>query len=341
MTELGAGTRLRSNFEITKILGGGKASLVYLAHDHALGREVVIKEYLPVGLAYRDRTQINILPDKRELFQRGLERFFAEANVMTRFVCGILRGVLECFKENGTAYIVMPFYPGVTLRQKVRDNWRAKDLFELFGIIFPLLEGVSILHNSGYLHLDISPDNVLFRGHDAPLLLDFGAASQSGRGAKQIEDRPLIELAPGFAAKEQYETNGELGAWTDIYAISALTYYIITGVIPEVSFSRIVYDPLKPLASYCTDEFPASVLLVFDKGLTIEPETRFRDIVSLTQELQHAVRSVMAQSRNPVISGMLTTDAAVLSVPQRERSVLRASWELREQLRLHAERDGT
>ncbi|MDR1227893.1 MAG: serine/threonine protein kinase [Azoarcus sp.] len=333
LSELAVGARLRTDFEIAEVLGGGKTSLVYRAHDRALGREAVIKEYLPSGLAYRDRQQVNVLPDKREPFREGLKRFFAEAQVMTRFAHAVLRGVWQCFKENGTAYIVMPFYSGNTVRQKVHDNLHAKDLVELFSIIFPLLEGVSVLHKERCLHLDISPDNVLVRENGMPILLDFGAVSRFGSAG---EGRPLIDLTPGFAAKEQYNAADELGAWTDIYAISALAYYLVTGIIPGVAISRIVHDSLKPLTSHCTDAFPASVLDVFDRGLAIDPSERFRDITSFTLALQNAVQAVLAQSSNPAASGILSADEAVLSMPPRIRNVMDASWTLRRQLGLRA-----
>lgn len=324
------GTRLRG-FEIVSVLGGGKASLVYKAFDHALGRDVALKEYLPSRWVRRaDHRQVVILAGKQEPFGKGLARFRIEARVMTTFSHPVLRGIWQYIKENGTEYIIMPFHAGKTLRQKVHEGWRIQDLAELFGIVFPILEGVSVLHKAGYCYLGVSPDDILIReSNEAPLLMDFGAARPSNG---ENEDSPIIELTPGFAAKEQYEDGGILGAWSDIYAVSALVYYMVTGIIPEASFSRIANDSLNPLVCHGTHELPARVLEVFDKGLAVAPENRFRDIASFVRALEISMQEVLKQSTSPYIDGIMATHEVLTSFPPRIKSAINASWALRGQL---------
>jgi serine/threonine protein kinase len=325
------GARLRE-FEILSVLGGGKTSLVYRAQDHNLGRPAAIKEYLPAGIAYRHaHAQVEVPPDRSEAFAHGLKRFFTEGQNMTKFRHPVFREALQLFTENGTAYIVMPYHDGRTLREMVRDDWSVADIGSLLSIILPLLTGLSMLHQAGYYHCDISADNVLIRDDGAPVLLDFGAMRRKDSTA---EERPITELAPGFAAKEQYEENGEIGAVTDIYALSALAYYIVTGIIPDLSFSRVAHDLLKPLASFATPELPAEVLGVIDRGLAPGPQARFRDIASFVKALEIATQHAMLQSGGPLAREMMSIDAAASSFSTKQRGLLQSIWGLREHLGL-------
>ena len=186
-----------------------------------------------------------------------------------------------------------------------------------------------MLHQAGYYHCDISADNVLIRNDGAPVLLDFGAMRRRDSTA---EERPVAELAPGFAAKEQYEENGEIGAETDIYALSALGYYIVTGNIPDLSFSRVVHDPLKPLASFATPGLPAEVLGILDRGLSPDPQERFGDIASFVKALETATQHAMLQSGGPLAREMMSIDAAASLFSTKQRWLLQSIWGLREHL---------
>ena len=330
LSELPKGTRLQ-NFEILSTLGGGRNSLVYQAYDHLLGMSVVIKEYLPAGIAHRlDSCLVEIVPDRNEQFKQGQERFINEARSMTSVRHPVFRDALQLFTENNTAYIVMPYHEGKTLRKMVRDGWHVKDLGDLLAIILPIISGISLLHSEGYCHCDISPNNVLIRSNGSPILLDFGAVQRQG---KAPEFRHITDLATGFAAKEQYEDGGELGAWTDIYGLSALTYYIVTGAIPDQSMSRITFDSLKALANFSNTDLPACVLEVFDKGLAVEPQGRFESIGVFAGAIESAAQKAVSQSSESYFRKVLSLDSNFSELSSQQRSILQHAAELRKQFR--------
>jgi serine/threonine protein kinase len=326
LSELPKGTRIQG-YEIISVLGGGKTSLVYKAHDQLLSRPIALKEYLPAGSACRlPSGQVKVLPKKQEQFSQGLMRFVNEARCMSNFRHSVFREAIQLIQHNDTAYIVMPYYEGTTLRKMVRDNWRVKNIGELFAIILPILAGISLLHKASYCHCDISPNNVLVRENSPPILLDFGAVQHFG---KARIDRPLTELAAGFAAKEQYEEESECAAWTDIYSLSALAYYIITGIIPDLSFSRIAHDPLKPLAHFSTPDLPSIVLDVFDIGLIVESQNRFQHVASFSKALENAVKMAVPISSESVTKSMLSIEATYSSLSPQQRDILHHTSELR------------
>ncbi|MCL2591289.1 MAG: serine/threonine protein kinase [Betaproteobacteria bacterium] len=330
LSELPKETRLR-DFEILSTLGGGRNSLVYQAYDHLLGLPVVIKEYLPAGIVCRlDSWRVGILPGKSEQFKQGLERFVVEAHNMTKIRHPVFRDALQRFVENNTTYIVMPYYEGKTLRKMVRDGWKTKDLGDLLAIILPIISGIYLLHSEGCCHCDISPNNVLIRNDGSPILLDFGAVQRQGKAPKY---RHITDLAAGFAAKEQYEDGGELGAWTDIYGISALTYYIVTGTIPDQPMSRVTFDPLKALANFSTVDLPACVLEVFDKGLAVEPQDRFNTIGIFAKALESAAQKTLSQSSESFFRKVLSLDSNFSELSSEQRSILQYAAELRRQFR--------
>ncbi|MDR0564944.1 MAG: protein kinase, partial [Azoarcus sp.] len=248
ISALPEGTRV-GGFTVGPVLGGGKSSLVYKGVDDSLLRTVVLKEYFPAESASRrGSAQVEAKPGRQGQFEDGLRRFGAEAGAMSSFRSPVLREVLQYFAANGTAYIVMPYLEGKTLRQMVRGGWRATGAGDLLAVILPILEGVFTLHKAGYGHFGISPGNILVQDGGRPVLIDFGAARRMGRDTTQF---PVTDLSPGFAAKEQYYDaagDGESGpgTWTDIYGISAVAYYIVTGNIPEISISRVAHDALRP-----------------------------------------------------------------------------------------------
>ncbi|MDR3213576.1 MAG: serine/threonine protein kinase [Azoarcus sp.] len=289
MNALPVGTRLQE-YVIRAVVGEGGFGIVYLAHDTMLDCEVAIKEYLPASLATRGAgMQVEVrLADKRELFQKGMRRFVNEAHILAKFKHPALVSVLRLLEANGTAYMVMPFYRGKTLREMVRNGFHVRTTEDLFSLLLPVLNGLTLIHSVDCYHLDISSDNILILENGAPVLLDFGAARHTEvRG----EDPTTIILKPGFAPIEQYSNDDEelvLGPWTDIYAISAVAYLLVTGVMPTVSVARIMKDTVRPLTSFATPELPAGVLEVVDAGLTVKPQDRPQNVKDYVRALLSA-----------------------------------------------------
>jgi serine/threonine protein kinase len=292
MNALPVGTRLQE-YVIRSVLGEGGFGIVYLAHDEMLAWDVAIKEYLPASLARRGAgMQVEVrIADKLALFQKGMRRFVNEAHILARFKHPALVSVLRLMEANGTAYMVMPYYRGKTLREMVRAGFHAKTTEDLFSFLLPVLDGLAQIHSVPCYYLDISSDNILILENGAPVLLDFGAARRTELSG---EDPTTIILKPGFAPIEQYSNDGDelvLGPWTDIYAISAVAYLLVTGTMPTVSVARIMQDTVRPLASFATPELPAAVLAVIDAGLAVKPEGRPQDIKAYVRALLSATES--------------------------------------------------
>lgn len=310
MNALPVGTKL-AEYVIRSTIGEGGFGIVYLAHDLLLEREVAIKEYLPGSLAIREgglRVDVR-QPDKREVFMKGLRRFVNEAHLLAKFRHPALLSVLRYMEANGTAYMVMPFYRGKTLRQKVRDGFRASRTEDLFSILLPVLEGLSQLHSVGCYHLDISSDNIMILDNGAPVLLDFGAARHTELSGG---DSTTIILKPGFAPVEQYGSDDNemvLGPWTDIYAISAVAYLLVSGIMPPVSVARVIKDTLKPAVSYVSPDLPAGLLSVIDEGLAVRPSGR----AQTTKAYSDALLAAVEDSALPAAGNELSFSAPTVS----------------------------
>ena len=276
---LWTGARLQE-YEIRSIIGEGGFGIVYLAFDTHLERDVAIKEYLPVSHASRAEDGVVRANSTRKLeaFDKGLRSFVSEARMLARFKHPALVEVLRFWEENGTAYMVMPYYRGQTLSQLIQGGRRLRDENELRAFLLPLLKGLSLLHAADCYHRDISSDNILMLEGNGPLLLDFGAARSMLMNGS---DLATVILKPGFAPIEQYSEDTSLapqGPWTDLYALCAVAYQAITGSMPIVSVARIIRDPLEPLTKLAPPGFSRFVLAALDKGLRVHPGERLQSV---------------------------------------------------------------
>lgn len=280
------GIRLQE-YEIRAVIGEGGFGIVYLAFDTLLEREVAIKEYLPVSLATRRESgQVEVrTPSQRELFDKGLRSFVAEAQILAKFKHPALVEVLRFWEANGTAYMVMPYYRGRTLREIVQREGAMRDEAALLRILLPLLQGLARMHAVKCYHRDISSDNILLLESGEPVLLDFGAA----RSALMNQgDASTIILKPGFAPIEQYsgdEGASPQGPWTDLYALSAVAYQMITTEMPSVSVARMMRDPMKPLVGRDLPGFSRELLAAIDAGLAVDPVDRPQSVAAFERLL--------------------------------------------------------
>jgi serine/threonine protein kinase len=312
---LPVGTRL-AEYVVRSVIGEGGFGIVYLASDEFLGRQVAIKEYLPGSLAMRGAgLQVEVRQaDKRELFMKGMKRFVNEAHILAKFRHPALVSVMRYLEANGTAYMVMPFYQGKTLREQVRNGFRATTTEDLFRILLPVLEGLSQIHSVECYHLDISSDNIMILESGAPVLLDFGAARHTELTG---EDSTTIILKPGFAPIEQYGSDDSelaLGPWTDIYAISAVAYLLVTGNMPPVSVTRIMKDSLKPAVSYASPDLPAGLLKIIDEGLAVRPQGRPQTVEACIQAILASEDFVSSETESET-SFLLTQPLQIAPVP--------------------------
>jgi serine/threonine protein kinase len=222
---------------VDKVLGQGGFGITYLAHDPNLDQYVAVKEYLPMELAVRDG-DFSVHPASEangERYQWGLERFIEEARTLAKFKHPAIVRVLSVFEENNTAYMVMEYERGQSFQQVIEQR-RTIPEQELIQIIGPLLDGLEVIHASGFIHRDIKPANIYIRRDGSPVLLDFGSARQ----ALGVQTKSLTSIvSPGYAPFEQYYSKSDKqGPWTDIYSLAATMYRAITGLMPMDAIDR-------------------------------------------------------------------------------------------------------
>ena len=241
------GSLLHDRYTVGRTIGFGGFGITYIAWDNKLMQKVAIKEYMPSEYATRvpGNLTVTIYDGERYTeFMTGLQKFLDEAQRLAKFqnVPGIVR-ILDCFSENLTAYIVMEYLDGMTLKQYLAEHGGKLPYEEAVEFILPVLAALQAVHKEGIIHRDISPDNIFITEDGEVKLLDFGAARYASTGySKSLS----VILKPGYAPAEQYLSHGEQGPWSDVYATAATLYRMITGVVPEEALERKEKDTLKP-----------------------------------------------------------------------------------------------
>lgn len=271
---LPVGTRL-AEFEIRQVIGEGGFGIVYLAFDHSLQRTVAIKEYMPSALAARSTEHTVSVRSKRhaEAFEAGLRSFINEARLLAQFDHPALVKVYRFWEQHGTAYMVMRYYEGRTLKSVLRDNPELVNEAWLKRLLKPILSALDKLYAASILHRDVSPENIMIQPDGKPVLLDFGAARQI---VQDMAQSLTVILKPGFAPVEQYADDESMrqGPWTDIYSLSAVMYAAITGKAPPAAVARMLNDPIEPLAISGREGYGTQFLEAIDRGMAVRPEIR-------------------------------------------------------------------
>lgn len=308
------GTRI-SEFEITSLIGIGGFGIVYLAHDNSLGRDVALKEYMPSSLAFRNEGNTVTAKSERcaETFQAGLKSFVNEARMLALFDHPSLVKVYRFWEANGTAYMVMPYYDGQTLKQALSMMDAPPSEEWLKNLLVPLLDALQLIHSKNCFHRDIAPDNIFLLNDGQPVLLDFGAARQViGDIAKNL----TVILKPGYAPVEQYagDPNMPQGAWTDIYALGAVVHFAIKGAAPEVSVSRMMTDKKIPLSQTETGRYSELFLRGIDHALAVYAASRPQSIAAL-REMLDLKRSIA----NPTLGTANASVAVAVPKPGNKR----------------------
>lgn len=278
---LAPGTILNNKFMVGAALGEGGFGITYIGRDTKLDMKVAIKEYYPNGYVNRSNTispavNSSTSGERKDFFDTGRDRFLREAQILAKFSgsTGIV-DVRDFFEENNTAYIVMEYLDGQTLKEYLKNKGTLTPE-QTIRLLMPVMESLKKVHTQGLIHRDISPDNImLVDGHVK--LLDFGAA----RNVSATANKSLsVMLKPGYAPEEQYRSKGDQGPWTDVYALCATMYKCITGITPDDSTQRVFSDELKTPSALGISIDPVIEKALL-KGLNVMQKDRYQSIDEL------------------------------------------------------------
>ena len=241
--QLPVGTVLRDQYLIGKVLGQGGFGITYLGWDINLDIPVAIKEYYPTGIVNRENTisnAVSVMTGSEDTgFAENKARFLREAQTLAKLedVPEVVL-VKNFFAENNTAYIIMGYVKGITLQEHIRRSGGKLSVEETFRILMPIMDAMDKVHAMGLVHRDISPDNIMIQPDGKPRLIDFGAAHETTCGASAKSTQAVLKH--GYAPIEQYQRKGNLGPWTDVYAMCATAYTCLTGKNPPHATDRMM-----------------------------------------------------------------------------------------------------
>ena len=292
---LPAGIMLAGRYVVGKLLGKGGFGITYLGFDDKLQTAVAIKEYFPIGLCMRDQvsarppgtpaTKVRIASEQSvALYNKGLRDQEKEAVMLANISLPGVVNVKDFFRENETGYIVMKYVDGVDLRKYVREQGRRLSEREVLDMVRQVVISLDQIHRKHIIHRDISPDNIMIDGNGQAVLIDFGSA----RLAMADTNKSMtVLLKHGYAPPEQYSASGRQGSWTDVYALCATIYYLMTGSIPADAVDRMNrQDDLRqmtaPLAEAGVSERTQRALMA---GLHVRREYRLQTMQQLYEAL--------------------------------------------------------
>lgn len=283
------GMCLRDRFVLGRVLGEGSFGISYIAWDCLLDTVVEIKEYFPASLVSRhiseedEDTNVYIY-EKRESqkYQESLKKYLGEAKSLSAYydLDGIV-SVRDFFYANNTAYIVMGYVDGISVKEYVEKNGPIEGE-KFLRMLEPVIQSLAKVHQTGVLHRDISPDNMLLTRDEKLVLIDFGAARKENINMTRSM---TVVFKRGFSPEEQYRTRGQQGAWTDVYALCATAYYALTGKAPDESIQRVLEDDMPSLTEMTDVDLPMQQKRAFMKGMTVDFHHRYQTMDELYQGL--------------------------------------------------------
>ena len=279
------GTMLHGDeYMVGRVLGEGGFGITYIGLHQNLLIPVAIKEYFPNGMVWRkcekEKQSYSVVPftaESEQQFDPGKKDFLREARVLSQF--GFMDGIVRTrtfFEENNTAYLVMDYIEGDSVKKYVTENGRVTPEVCRRIMRQPML-ALMKMHESNLVHQDVSPDNIIINAQGRGVLIDFGAV----RHANAIDDRTRTAIyKQGFSAYEQLEKKGGRGPWTDVYGFCATIYYMLSGEKPSDATERVFNDRLVPLTEYVPELDPQVDRLLM-KGLAVESTSRLQRLDEL------------------------------------------------------------
>ena len=320
---LRAGTVLNDRYIVGRVLGQGGFGITYLAWDTQLEAKVAIKEFMPGELATRvEGTTVSVLSaDRSEDFTYGAERFQEEARTLAKFIGNPnIAAVTSYFDENDTSYFVMDYIEGISFKTYIANHGGKVSVEDALNVMIPVLRALTAVHQEGFIHRDVTPDNIYITKDGMVKLLDFGSARYSiGDKSKSLD----VILKVGYAPKEQYIRRSRQGPYTDVYSCAACFYAALTGFLPPEALERLDHDELVPV-SQCGVDIPEYLDKAILKGLAVQPEDRFqsaeefleaiesRQVVEVPQAGAAQPAAPAKKKLNPVLIGGVAAAVAVV-----------------------------
>lgn len=270
-------------------LGKGGFGITYIAMHLPDEKIVAIKEFFPANLAVRDTDNETVVPadDTKAVYYRtGMKSFSEEGRIL--YLLSDIEHVVhvaEQIQANNTTYLVMEYVPGISLKKYMKQQQKLFSEQEMLTLMQPILLALQTMHQKGILHRDISPENLMLSPDNTLTLIDFGAARTFSRSD---DDNLTVILKRGYAPEEQYHSNSRQGPWTDLYAVCAVMYQMLTGILPQEASARAEEDHLTPVSRIEGLSLSPSTCAALEKGLQMDPMERYPDIGALMKVLYPA-----------------------------------------------------
>ena len=304
--ELSPGTALcGGQYEIESYLNSGGFGITYLARD-SLGRKLVIKECFPGAICYRSTQTVRLRSKGGEPeFAKILELFEKEARALSELQHPYIVGVHQIFKDNHTAYMALDFIDGRDLLHVIEEEPDRLDPEQIKRILLKVLDAVAYMHDHDILHRDISPDNILLEDDGSPVLIDFGAARESASRVSRVLSK-VLTVKDGYSPQEFYLEGSEQAYSSDLYALAATFYHLVSGKAPTSSQVRLaaaaknMADPLEPLTTGAVKGYDRHFLEAINRCLSIFPSERlqsareWRDLI----DTERRQRLLLEQAKN-------------------------------------------
>ncbi len=285
-------TILKGRYLIGRVLGRGGFGITYIARDMSVGRNVAIKEYMPENYAQRNNT-LRVSPstdDHKNAFEHCKKNFKAEGHILyalreNSFVVDIYDG----FSENNTEYLVLEYVDGVTVKTLTNRNQQKLSVDESLLTVLTIGSALMEIHKKGYIHRDISPENIMMTTDGRIKLIDFGAAMLYEN--KRVTVNESIFLKPGFTPPEQYDYNARQGPWTDVYALGATLYTALAGKAPIASDKRKQKDELIAL-KYINKAIPPAISDAVENAMRLDYASRYQSVGDFLDDLAKSVPKI-------------------------------------------------
>ena len=278
-------TILDGKYLVGCAMGEGGFGITYMGWDLQLQARVAVKEYFPTGIVYRDNRQgngISVFAGSGEAsFLHDRERFLEEARMLARFDGdpGVVN-VKNCFRENGTAYIVMEYVQGITLAALTEQSGGRLPFDRVMKLLALPMKTLDEMHRQGVFHRDISPENLMVTSGDLVKLIDFGSARTN-----DDDKTRFLKVRPGYSALEMYGEASREGTYSDIYSLCATIYRVTTGVTPPPAAQRVQRDTLVPPTRAGAKGLSPAQEQALLKGLAVQPGDRFQRVDDLRAAL--------------------------------------------------------